>query len=33
MGLGYPGGPIVNKLGNISNPYAFTFAMPQICRL
>lgn len=30
MGLGYPGGPIVNKLGNIGNPNAFRFAKPNI---
>ncbi|MDO5016773.1 MAG: tRNA (adenosine(37)-N6)-threonylcarbamoyltransferase complex transferase subunit TsaD [Porphyromonas sp.] len=30
MGLGYPGGPVVNKLGNIGNPDAFTFAKPHI---
>lgn len=26
MGLGYPGGPVVNRLGNIGNPDAFVFA-------
>lgn len=30
MGLGYPGGPIVNKLGNIGNPDAFQFAKPSL---
>lgn len=30
MGLGYPGGPIVNKLGNLGNPEAFRFAKPRI---
>ena len=30
MGLGYPGGPIVNKLANIGNPKAFVFAKPNI---
>lgn len=30
MGLGYPGGPIVNKLGNIGNPDAFEFSKPNI---
>lgn len=30
MGLGYPGGPIVNKLGNEGNPMAFQFAKPNI---
>lgn len=30
MGLGYPGGPVVNKLANEGNPKAFRFARPQI---
>lgn len=30
MGLGYPGGPVINKLGNEGDPFAFTFAEPQI---
>lgn len=30
MGLGYPGGPIVNKLAAEGNPKAFTFAKPNI---
>lgn len=30
MGLGYPGGPIVNKLANHGNPKAFNFAKPQV---
>ena len=30
MGLGYPGGPIVNKLALQGNPDAFKFAKPQI---
>ena len=30
MGLGYPGGPIVNKLANQGNPKAFTFSKPHI---
>lgn len=30
MGLGYPGGPIINKLGNLGDPEAFRFAKPQI---
>lgn len=30
MGLGYPGGPIVNKLANIGNPDRFKFNKPQI---
>jgi N6-L-threonylcarbamoyladenine synthase len=30
MGLGYPGGPIVNKLANLGNPERFTFSKPHI---
>lgn len=30
MGLGYPGGPIVNKLANLGDPKAFAFAKPNI---
>ncbi len=30
MGLGYPGGPIINKLANEGNPEAFTFSKPRI---
>lgn len=30
MGLGYPGGPIVNKLANEGDPKAFTFSKPHI---
>ena len=30
MGLGYPGGPIVNRLANEGNPTAFTFSKPHI---
>jgi len=30
MGLGYPGGPIVNRLANEGNPQAFTFHKPQL---
>jgi N6-L-threonylcarbamoyladenine synthase len=30
MGLGYPGGPIVNKLANEGNPAAFVFSKPHI---
>ncbi|MFA6766848.1 MAG: tRNA (adenosine(37)-N6)-threonylcarbamoyltransferase complex transferase subunit TsaD [Parabacteroides sp.] len=30
MGLGYPGGPIVNRLANEGNPKAFTFSKPHI---
>lgn len=30
MGLGYPGGPIVNKLANEGNPLRFQFSKPQI---
>ena len=30
MGLGYPGGPIIDKLARQGNPDAFTFAKPNI---
>ena len=30
MGLGYPGGPVVNRLANTGNPKAFTFSKPSI---
>lgn len=30
MGLGYPGGPIVNRLANEGDPKAFAFARPQV---
>ena len=30
MGLGYPGGPIIDKLARQGNPKAFTFAKPHI---
>lgn len=30
MGLGYPGGPVVNRLANEGNPRAFTFSKPHI---
>ena len=30
MGLGYPGGPVVNKLANEGNPLRFQFSKPQI---
>ena len=30
MGLGYPGGPVINKLANIGNPKAFSFARPHV---
>jgi N6-L-threonylcarbamoyladenine synthase len=30
MGLGYPGGPVVNKLANEGNPKAFTFSKPHM---
>ena len=30
MGLGYPGGPVVNRLANEGNPRAFTFNKPHI---
>lgn len=30
MGMGYPGGPVINKLANEGNPDAFKFAKPHI---
>jgi N6-L-threonylcarbamoyladenine synthase len=30
MGLGYPGGPIIDKLARQGNPKAYTFAKPHI---
>ncbi|OAV63945.1 t(6)A37 threonylcarbamoyladenosine biosynthesis protein [Bacteroidales bacterium Barb6XT] len=30
MGLGYPGGPVVNRLANEGNPAAFAFAKPRV---
>jgi N6-L-threonylcarbamoyladenine synthase len=30
MGLGYPGGPIVDKLASAGNPHRFAFAKPHI---
>ena len=30
LGLGYPGGPIVDKLAKNGNPYAFTFSQAKI---
>ncbi len=30
MGLGYPGGPVVDRLAKEGNPHAFLFAKPQI---
>ena len=30
MGLGYPGGPIIDRLARQGNPYAYKFAEPQI---
>lgn len=30
MGLGYPGGPVIDKLARQGNPEAFTFAKPNI---
>ncbi len=30
MGLGYPGGPVVNRLANEGNPEAFAFARPNV---
>lgn len=33
MGLGYPGGPIIDKLARQGNPKAFTFSKPHIPNL
>ncbi len=33
MGLGYPGGPIIDKLARQGNPHAFKFAEPHIANL
>lgn len=33
MGLGYPGGPIIDRLGKNGNPKAFKFAEPHIAGL
>src|SRR6056297_994864 len=30
MGLGYPGGPVIDKLGKSGDPEKFTFARPKI---
>lgn len=30
MGLGYPGGPIIDRLARQGNPHAYSFAEPQI---
>ena len=30
MGLGYPGGPIIDRLARQGNPYAFMFSEPHI---
>lgn len=30
MGLGYPGGPLINRLANEGNPTAFVFSKPRI---
>lgn len=30
MGLGYPGGPIIDKLARQGNPNAYTFSKPHI---
>lgn len=30
MGLGYPGGPIIDRLARKGNPHAFSFAEPHI---
>lgn len=33
MGLGYPGGPIIDRLARQGNPHAYRFAEPQIAGL
>ena len=33
MGLGYPGGPIIDKLARQGNPHAYKFSEPQIAGL
>jgi N6-L-threonylcarbamoyladenine synthase len=33
MGLGYPGGPIIDRLARLGNPEAFTFSKPQMSGL
>jgi len=33
MGLGYPGGPVVDKLAKEGNPKAFSFAKPKVAGL
>ena len=30
MGLGYPGGPVIDKLARQGNPHAYKFAQPQL---
>ena len=30
MGLGYPGGPVVDRLAKLGNPHRFTFAKPHV---
>lgn len=30
MGLGYPGGPVIDRLGKLGDPEAFTFAKPRV---
>ncbi len=30
MGLGYPGGPVIDRLARKGNPYAYSFAKPHI---
>ncbi|KAA6310372.1 tRNA N6-adenosine threonylcarbamoyltransferase, partial [termite gut metagenome] len=33
MGLGYPGGPVIDRLARQGNPEAFTFSKPQVPEL
>ena len=30
MGLGYPGGPVIDKLAQTGDPTAFKFAKPRV---
>ena len=30
MGLGYPGGPVIDKLAQTGDPTAFKFAKPEL---
>ncbi len=30
LGLGYPGGPVIDRLANLGDPHAFSFSIPKI---